>query len=153
MIDVNEIKIGNWFHHNVSMWSYRNDDGKLSNFNDNFQWNESDWYNLGECTLSLDVVEPIELTEEWHNLFGVKKDGFHEFTYDISRFEKGKLCLVFSGDYLYLRESEKPNTIPSDIICIWNKDLMKHFYVHEFQNLYKSITGNELKSKINEEEL
>lgn len=88
----------------------------------------------------------VPLTEDLHNIFGVKKDGFLNFVYDISRFDiKNETCLVFSGDYLFLRDKiNEPNSPPYDFITIWNKDIKKEFYVHEFQNLYKEITGKKL---------
>ena len=87
----------------------------------------------------------IPLNDEWHKKCGVEKNKFLEYVYDISRFcKKGITQLVFSGDYLYLRESESPNGIPSDLICLWNKDVNKEFYVHEFQNLYFFLTRKEL---------
>jgi len=94
----------------------------------------------------------VPLTGEWHEKFGAEKNGFLEYIYDISRFKNSDLFLVFSGDYLYIREYGEINRIkvPTDLICLWNKDLKKEFYVHEFQNLYQLITGKELilKNKI-----
>jgi hypothetical protein len=49
------------------------------NFNDNFQWESRDWYALGECTLSLDAVEPIEITDEWLIAFAFKKENYGLF--------------------------------------------------------------------------
>lgn len=58
MINPNEIRLGNWFHHNES-WSYRNNDLKAFNF----QWEERDWYALAECTLFLENISSIPVTE------------------------------------------------------------------------------------------
>lgn len=88
----------------------------------------------------------VPITEKWHNLFGIEKDGFLSYVYDISVFEKNDKCLVFSGDYLYLREpNTEKGTPPYDFMVLWNKDIKKEFYVHEFQLLYEIISGKKLK--------
>jgi len=85
----------------------------------------------------------VPLTEEWHDIFGVKKDSFMSYVYDISVFNKpDERCLVFSGDYLWLREKNINGPLPYDFMVIWNKDIKKEFYVHEFQNLYKVMNNN-----------
>lgn len=88
---------------------------------------------------------PIPLTEEWLLKMGFKKEPM-EYSKNIDLFGGGKK-LSFSGDYLYLVDSEKKNTIPTDVITVWNKDVMKQFYVHQLQNLYFSLTGEELTIK------
>ena len=142
MINANEIKVNNWFHHNVSFWSYRNEDGVISNHGkfaeDCFQWNESDWYALGECTLSLEAVEPILLTEEW-----LLKSGFELFSFagkvDRAEFSKiiGKEIAIFdivlrAGDWWHSKIYG---------YCLGYKPIK---YVHELQNLYFALTGSEI---------
>lgn len=61
MIQANEIRVGCTFLHKKE-WSYRQDKKYLKSFY--FNWTESDWYALGECTLSLEIVEPIPLDED-----------------------------------------------------------------------------------------
>lgn len=89
----------------------------------------------------------IPLTEKFHNKFGIFKNGLNRFEYNISRFDKNDLFLIFSDDYLYLKSNTDDRRSPHEIICLWNKDLKKEFYVHEFQNLYFSITNKELTFK------
>lgn len=60
----NNLMIGNWVKHKPNEWSYRNDNSNKSNFKEYFQWEDSDWYALLECTLSKEAIEPIEITEE-----------------------------------------------------------------------------------------
>lgn len=91
--------------------------------------------------------EPIPLTEEWHNKFGVQKNGFGNFEYDICPFGRKTRVLVFSGDYLYIRDMSGKDRTEDDLITIWNKDIKKNFYVHEWQNLYFALSGKELKRK------
>jgi hypothetical protein len=87
--------------------------------------------------------EPIPLTEEWHNKFGVKKDGFEAFEYKISRKNNSNIKVIFSRDYVMLRQGK--GRIDDDLIAIWNKDIKKRdMYVHEWQNLYFCLCGEEL---------
>ena len=85
---------------------------------------------------------PIPLTEEWLVKFGFEKEPL-SYSKNIDLFGGGKKISV-SGDYLYIIDSEKQTTIPTDIITIWNKDVKKEFYVHQLQNLYFALTGEEL---------
>jgi hypothetical protein len=129
----NELRIGSWVYHNPLAWSYRNDDGVISNYvkfmEDCFQWEESDWYAMGECTLSLDAIEPISLTEEWLLKFGFTKS-FAVTNFAI-QIEAGVLDLTPSenvGYHVY---------IDDNWICTIES-------VHELQNLYFALTGQEL---------
>jgi len=93
---------------------------------------------------------PILLTEEWHNNFGVVKSGFNQFEYNSPRKNNFNVDILFTGDYVYIRQrtlSSRPSH-NDDLISIWNKDLTKRdMYVHEWQNLYYSLTGEELTIK------
>lgn len=85
---------------------------------------------------------PIPLTEEILLKCGFEKEPM-AYRKSIDYFGGGKK-LTFSGDYLYIVDSEKQNTIPTDIITLWNKDICKEFYLHQLQNLYFALTGQEL---------
>jgi len=62
-LDVNVLMIGNWIKHDPSEWSYRNNDNvDLGNIY--FQWEDRDWVALNECTLSIEALSAIPLTEE-----------------------------------------------------------------------------------------
>lgn len=91
-----------------------------------------------------DFYMPIQLTEEWHNKFGVSINGFHNFEYIIEPRKK----IVFSGDYIYLRDISRMDGKESmeDSLCtLWSNDKRgRGIYVHEFQNLYFCLTGKEL---------
>ena len=89
-----------------------------------------------------DDLEPIPLTKEWLLKFGFEKNR-DSFSKNIGLFSKEER-LSFSGGDLYITDSEKSNTIPTDIIMLWDKDVMKNFYVHQLQNLYYALTGEEL---------
>jgi len=93
------------------------------------------------------IFEPISLTEEWLIKFGFEQQGLGSNTKSISLF--GNLReLIFSGDYLYMPEGVNEFRTDVDDICVlWNKDVKKQFYVHQLQNLYFALTGEELTIK------
>ena len=96
-------------------WSYHNE---LRTFE--FQFTDSDWYALGESTLFIENIKPIPLTEEWLIKFGFEK------RYE-DCFEYGKFIL--NDEFIMM-------DIDITIKC-------KH--VHQLQNLYFALTGEELK--------
>lgn len=92
----------------------------------------------------LEDAKPIELTEEWHNKFGVFKNGFGNFEYRFENKFNLFLTFVFTGDYVMIRQG-KEKRIDDDIVSIFNKDLTKrNMYVHEFQNIVHALTQTEL---------
>jgi hypothetical protein len=103
-------------------------------------------YELFKCLVNVDRgigFEPIPLTEEWHNKFGTSKNGFKSFEYVLPRKNNIDLKVIFTGDYVMLRQGQ--GTLEDDVVSIWNKDLTKRdMYVHEWQNLYFALTGEEL---------
>ena len=85
-----------------------------------------------------------EMTEEWHNRFGVFRNGFGQFEYILERNLNFNLRIIFTQDYIMLRQTTN-NPINDDIISIWNKDLVKrNIYVHEWKALYLALSGEEL---------
>lgn len=86
----------------------------------------------------------IPMDEEWHRIFGVEKDGFDSFRYKVPRNNNINITIIFTGDYVMIQQGDKP--YESDLVSIWNKDLTKRdMYVHEFQNLYFILSGEDLK--------
>lgn len=130
-IKENEIRIGNWFHHKKE-WSYRQDDD-IKEFD--FQFEPSDWFALGECTLFYENFEPILLTEEWLLKFGFncKYKSVH------NHWNLGSFCIEQKSD-----EDDFGNSIPQEQIFYYNfQSEIK--YVHQLQNLYFVLTEKELK--------
>ena len=78
-------------------------------------------------TYSVDYVEPIQLTPEWLEKFGFEKIG--------SRYEKESISLYKFKDVF-------------DLQLIRDNELFDlgigYVYVHQLQNLYFAITGEEL---------
>ena len=92
------------------------------------------------------LPEPITLTEEWLLKFGFTKNpiAWHK---DISYFPKAEfktLCvtigqgvLIRCGDLNKWREDD-------EIISLLNTDIQGPLMVHQLQNLYFALTGEEL---------
>ena len=94
-------------------------------------------------TRRFESVRPILLTEEWHNKFGIQKNGFGNFEYILPRKNNINIKVIFCTDYVMVRQGE--DKIDDDVLSIWNKDLTRRdMYVHEWQNFYYSLCGEEL---------
>ncbi len=76
-----------------------------------------------------EMFEPIELTEEWLIKFGFNEHGAIFIGLDVSSQD---LQITVGGDVLIYDDNE-------DFIS-----LNEVKYVHQLQNLYHSLTGNEL---------
>lgn len=130
-----ELRIGNYFRH-YNEWSYRQpDNGPFNEFD--FQWEERDWFAIGESCLNLEKIKPIPLTEEWFLKFG---------------FEKEQVCApgIAEWDEFYL------NKVTISAIGVnmtgykfggGDTPLVDVRYVHQLQNLYFALTGTELEIK------
>lgn len=131
MIQAEELRIGNWVEHKKE-WSHRSA-GIVAPFN--FQWEDRDWYALGESTLGLDAVQPIPLTPEI-----LEKAGFI-FNDDADWFElkNWNPYVIKKGKTALLNDIFRLTTFKVD----WNLAELK--YLHQLQNLYYALTGEELK--------
>lgn len=128
MIDKNEIRCGNWFRHNES-WCYRDNTEPFY-----FQWEDRDWYALGECTLSLEDCDPIPLSEEVLVKCGFKKDGDFYLHPSTMIFELTQKFPEFGYWWAVRRTS-----LPAAIV------IKERFsYLHELMNLFYSLTKEEL---------
>ena len=83
-----------------------------------------------ECALKINQVKPIPLTEEWLFEFG--------FIDDFSKDFRVRLIGHRLGDFFI---TEKMKLLTSDINSVKIK------YVHQLQNLYFALTGEELTIK------
>lgn len=140
MIKANELRIGNWVDNRGEMKAIT---GIVSGIAIGVVYfdkhtNESSGTHL---------LDPIPITPEILERAGFVKNGFKQYELKIN--DKSFSCvqkkLFFAGDYLYLEELvEGGRPKNSDILTIWNKDLMKTFYLHQLQNLIHALTGEEL---------
>lgn len=80
--------------------------------------------------------QPIALTEEWLIKFGFKEGIYERFK--IHLFKHDKTAYV---KFLFLDPTSGENEYKT--LCMWNK--IK--YVHQLQNLYFALTGEELTLK------
>jgi len=92
-------------------------------------------------------ISPIPVSPEILEKCGFLLNGFKE--YELTLNNQAYSCvnkkLIFSGDYLYLEEWPKDTPAKDrSIVTIWNKDLMKKFYLHKLQNLVFDLSGEEL---------
>jgi len=83
-----------------------------------------------ECALKINQVKPVPLTEEWLFEFG--------FINDFSKDFRVRLIGYRLGDFFI---TEKMKLLTSDINSVKIK------YVHQLQNLYFALTGEELTIK------
>jgi hypothetical protein len=85
----------------------------------------------------------ILLTDEWHNKLGGKKDGFGQYIYIINSTK-----IIFTSDYVFIRQSKNDCPMNDDLCTIWNKDLRRReMYVHEWKELYYILKGSHLTIK------
>ena len=133
MIKVNELRLGNYVSVNkgfeMLVYSIFKDDTLYLDFIPPLV-NEADiWEEDAED------VSPIELTEEWFLKAGFEKSFTNDFWYSINVGDK-RLLISTLGNI----EIEK-----WDRTMIAFPDICK--YVHQLQNLYFALTGEELKLK------
>jgi hypothetical protein len=120
----NELRIGNWV----------NDDGDIEQVNkDHFY--EDDYVD------NLKGVEPIPLTEEWLVKFGFdnhlkKRIGDTDLYLQVD----SKDSLTEHGVYLSTDIGDGLTTDPKTYID-------GYFFIHQLQNLYHALTGEELTIK------
>lgn len=120
-----EIRAGNWVHHKA-VWSTLQEYERLEEFD--FVWTADNWYQVGECLLSLDSVEGILITDEWMVKLG--------FKLVFGTFSKGDFCLAKPH-----KNGDKDLFMICNITSPMNPKIR---YIHELQNLYYALTNNEL---------
>jgi hypothetical protein len=126
-MEAKELRINNWVHYKGE-WCYR------EIWNKEFQWEDRDWYAVGECTMDLNDVYPIPLTEEW-----LEKFGFN------SKYKSVHMLWNLGNFYINQKSDEDDygNSIPQEQIFYYDYTF-EIKYVHQLQNLYYALTGEEL---------
>lgn len=124
----NELRIGNWYHFadNDGIVYRRVKEIKLNEFG---LFGDYDGVNFGIC-------QPIPLNEEWLVKFGFEYSAFYS-NYKIKAGEYWNSIQFYEGEWNY-------NSDDSDAGCYYLTTI-KH--VHQLQNLYFALTGEELTIK------
>ncbi len=121
----NELRVGNWVRFGIS----KPCQFELGDF--------ADWYNDHNSHEYGDHISPIEITEEWLLKFGFEQWnswGLIRKPYVMSNVIDG------TSDFMVVLGEDPPFVaIDGNCVC-WSKTL----YVHQLQNLYQSLTGEEL---------
>ena len=89
---------------------------------------------------NLNDIKPIRLTEEWLMKFGFKKKKYPNPRVWSYMYDFGFLSLR----YHYFGLKNNRNYLISATECRWDNDIK---YVHQLQNLYFALTGEELTIK------
>lgn len=89
-----------------------------------------DYNSFGTCMIHPSWYEPIPLTKAWFSKFGFE----HRVTNNDDYFAKGGQCFCFET-YFYLYIPEKKTVLGT-------RNPIK--YVHQLQNIYFALTGEEL---------
>lgn len=130
MIDLSQIRLGNWLH-----WSYRDNPSETGH---NFKWHMRDWYAIGECTLFEENIFPILLSEDI-----LLKCGFILITdWNVKRHDGFSLLLDLGYLMLGVGVMGGDVTLFDNNGCSCGVHIK---YLHQLQNLYYSLTGEELK--------
>ena len=85
-----------------------------------------------DCIGNLDELEPIKLTEEYLLKLGFKKGSYKKF-WGIEFFKNGISICLEDNEFRFYRSTNRAYTI--------------YDYVNEIQNLYYSLSGEELEYK------
>ena len=91
--------------------------------------------------------KPVIITEDIMNRCpDFRRVGTMYYSVEISYFKTGFRNLTLSQDYLTIDEWDGEEELHKrDLVVLWNRDIMKEFYLHELQRIYKAITRKELK--------
>lgn len=125
MIKTEELRIGNWVLRGDLVKDYENSESpiklvpnKIETIQELFDYND---------------FEPIPLTEEL-----LLKCGFEECGYELLFWEHDKISFQFSG--INWADSDNPEYQFLNFEC----GKAKIYYLHQLQNLYFALTGEEL---------
>lgn len=128
---INELRLGSWVH-------FRHPDKDM-------QMTAQDFFKLGQDIKGVDALEyfgisPIELNEKWLKNSGFKKEaGFYNLVVNIEGEDEFTISISDNLNSITL-DIENPDYFAADVVVtIENKK-----YVHQLQNLYQSLTNQEL---------
>jgi hypothetical protein len=130
MINSNEIRIGNWFKHNGEWCRKWEEEPDVNHF---FQWSDEDWRMLSECTLDIENVSPIQITDDILSKSNLEKV---EFFYQI---HGGRYVITPMANGYYGIWLSNIDSLPDTM-----EFMTAVKYVHELQNIYFVLAHKEL---------
>ncbi|AGO48342.1 hypothetical protein Phi10:1_gp001 [Cellulophaga phage phi10:1] len=113
-MNATELRIGNYVN------SLYESSTKVKSIVESTEWG-GHYIETENNKTSIMAVEPIPLTEDWLECFGVLKPEY-PYSFEVA---------IIGGDYR----------------AIWNGIMKEVKYVHELQNLYFALIGKELTTK------
>lgn len=140
----NELRIGNWIKSDINL---RKQIKVLQIFTDSCQ---GDFGDGSRGCIMLSNSEGITLTEEWLLKWGFDKIPHFTITNalvkDIGRNRILSVGCVATPNLMVFVGEINGNDITdiTDLICVHNWDYDQEMYLHQFQNLYYTLTGKEL---------
>lgn len=93
--------------------------------------------NFNQVSYDFDEIEPIPLTEEWLLILGFKKTVDETIDYRIRQFELNRIELIHGL------------TLDKELfIVMMGQEALSHIkYIHQLQNIYFSLTGEDIEIK------
>lgn len=144
MINKNELRIGNYVNgelyetgYSVTVRQY-----KIKSLGEKIAVIQD---RKTQSVLSYKEIQPILLTSEWLLKFGFKEHPI-SWSKDISYFQQSyrTICVTLSQGII-IREGGVMDRRSEDDICVlWNTDVRGPIMVHNLQNIYHALTGEEL---------
>lgn len=128
-MEAKELRIGNWIRH-----KYSEPDFIVSEINAFSENNTVNGIDLCDC-------EPISITEEWLIDFGFVKDNNENYLIGM---QVHYLELMTSNGYWYPTYAQAPEMSHENEQRVSTNRIK---YVHQLQNLYFALTGEELELK------
>lgn len=149
MVKANELRIGNYLIDSENRSTF-----KVHEFLSDRVRKSVGLYSTTAYTL--EEVEPVPLTEEWLVKLGFKKETWSQFDYKFDHVS-GKICGYVIDNVWCLVPAPggtrpvffgRRNTDPRRNL-VWNFEQMGNppSHVHQLQNLYFALTGEELEVK------
>ncbi len=145
MIQPQDLRIGNW----VKIDDGR-DDGALFKVHGASSHNSGHVYDNEDAIYGIDQIKPIPLTGEWLKDFGFWQFDYYTIqnTWNIS-LERNRVLSIGNvatpNEMVFLYEVNKEHI--KEVVTIRNYDYDSKMYVHQLQNLYYALTGEELTIK------
>jgi len=134
-MDTKELRIENLVYNNLGQTFKVKGIHKDYDWDINDGWDKDDEYYIDESdfiSYSGSILKPIPLTEEWLTKFGFT-EAMYDYTVHTGEFYNNKIGLlkIVGGDKYQLSMASKNLMVVIE-------------YVHQLQNLYFALTGEEL---------